>query len=177
VAFCEALSKEENKERLSIELTKCWMTQFADCLLRQGRRFPSLAWEFDEAAIACGAAAEKLLWLEGSSVRAMSVASLLTVGLAAPDEQVLRIRKEWDGFLAEEASFVPGAFHVSPLWVEADSRSELISGTVSTLGILLVLSFGGMLVFTGSLVLSLFVVISTVCTLCFLSWACWRASP
>lgn len=51
---------------------------------------------------------------------------------------------------------------MSKLWVKADSQAELIWGTVLTLGILILLAFTGMLLFTRSLALSFGVVLATL---------------
>lgn len=81
-------------------------------------------------------------------------------------EKILELKNDWTKYLDKynENAWISakGAFHVSKSWVSAESEAILISSVVSTVAVLLSLSFLGMFLITQSCVLSMFVVVATV---------------
>merc|ERR1712217_554631 len=94
---------------------------------------------------------------------------MLEISKDARSDEILKLKDLWDDKVSNldsqaenEGRGKLGAVHVSQLWVDASERSKLIFSTALTIGIVLTLAFVGMLLFTRSLVLSVFVVASTV---------------
>lgn len=81
-------------------------------------------------------------------------------------EKILEFKTEWNKYVNKynEGAWVSakGAFHVSKSWVTAEAQGVLISSAVSTVAVLLSLSYVGMLLITRSCALSMFVVIATL---------------
>jgi len=171
--LCEEFDREEVKKDLKLVVQSCWIQKFEECQDVSGERFPALAVDFHQAALRCGAASEKYLWLSGDEVGAMTLVTNVAVSETASDEAILELKAKWEAFLSQAPAFkLPGTFHVSPLWVKPESAKELVKGTVTTVLILLAFTFVVMLGFTGSLALSFYVGFATLAVLAYLMAWC-----
>jgi len=89
-------------------------------------------------------------------------------------DRILTYKDRWDAniyqYNQQAVSSAKGAFHVSKSWVEAEATGKVIWSAIETLIILLVLAFFGMVLFTWSVALSLFVVGATLAVISGLSF-------
>jgi len=156
----------------------CWMGDLRNYARDKLGRFPLRPMEFNDVAnryAVDGAGATRgprYIWLVGEEVQAMFVSAYIDVHSKEDTADVLHHKAMWDAYVQEwndKAYFAArGAFHVSELWVRAESASVLIMSTLETLIILFVLAFIAMFVFTRSCRLSLYVVIATAFVVVFL---------
>jgi len=175
LAFCT-----DAPTTLRISRQWCWMEQFREYMLRRTGSFPCRPNEFQEMAlkfIASGTSSTKgtrYLWVLGGEVKALYVSMEMDVSKDSDAGTALQYKAHWDRYVdewnAQASQTAEGAFHVSELWVEAERAGELMVSVLQTLIILFTLAFAAMFVFTGSVALSVYVVISAigvVCGLCF----------
>jgi len=165
-AFCTDLPEE-----LQVVRDWCWIRDFKRWVVEEGGRFPVHANEFQEVSMRYleegkyATRGTRYLWVLGSEVKGVYNSFEVNVASDAPADVLLEYKAKWDAYLEkynqEAWRTARGAFHVSSLWVKAESEGHLISSTVNTMLILLLLAFGGMLAVTRSCALSLFVVGST----------------
>lgn len=163
----------EVAQELLVVKADCWIVDFRDWLLNKGEKFPVLADSFvteldafKSVGITGDKTSQDYLWTRDSELKAcfmkfradFSTNSGLSDGLAYMDK--------WDSYISafnDEASvYATGVFHVSNYWVQIQATKELIETTVVTLVLVIGLAFIGMLIFTFNIILSLFVVITTV---------------
>lgn len=156
----------DRQDRLLIGRSRTWIKTFASCLASKNMRFPVRSGDWNEATAQCSPSNDEYVWFEGNEVRATYVAFELSIPSSALTvDQTLDLKAEWDDYLAiwnaDAVKQARGAFHVSSVWVDAESQKAILLTTIITLLLLLLLAYCGMLTFTCSLVLSLFVVSST----------------
>jgi len=159
--------------KLKVARSWCWMKNFRDWrVLTLKERFPVKADRFDDLAaefIASGMSTTrgtKYIWKEDKTIKAMYVSVEVHVDKNEEYSKLLDYKQYWDDYVgaynANAVVTARGAFHVSKTWVEAGSQEPLIRSAVLTLGILVVLAFLGMVTFTWSVLLSIYVVMSTI---------------
>lgn len=159
--------------RVLDDTSMCWIKDFRSWLLKRGKRFPSPAdiffqdlTQFLRTGTTGGRFSREFLWRQDGQVKAAYVGFSVNIRKTVGSREALDFKAHWDKFMTswnEEASpFARGAFHTSKLWVQADAQQELMSSTVTTLLVLGVLSFFSMLLFTRDVVLSAYVVASTI---------------
>jgi hypothetical protein len=159
----------------------CWMEDFQGYTKKRYGSFPvrssdfaSVALEFTKSSYSSLTGTD-YIWMINDEIRAMYFSFAVDVDYMETDfDMILDLKMHWDEYIEDWNSTAKpvarNAFHVSKLWVAAESSRILVSGTVMTVGILLILAFGGMLAFTWSIVLSLYVVMATVCVMCCLTF-------
>jgi len=150
----------------------CWIADFREWLREQDHRFPVREDDFNRFALkfareaTLGTRGFQYIWVEDESVKAVYFSLALNMYKRAQAKDVLELKTLWTNYVNNYNGQAPaegkGVFHVSEMWVEAEAESQLIQTTGITLGILLILAFVGMLVFTRSLILSFYVVIATI---------------
>mmetsp|Transcript_30232 Transcript_30232/g.86638 ORF Transcript_30232/g.86638 Transcript_30232/m.86638 type:complete len:1324 (+) Transcript_30232:1-3972(+) len=150
----------------------CWMKDFRNYVNSQGMRFPVRADQFHEAALGFAERGSqstrgmRYLWVVGSELKALYLSFEVHFKTSSSASLALEYKALWDEYLEkynrEAIRCARGAFHVSSVWVKAESQGELLSSTIQTMLILIVLAFLGMLAITRSLLLSSYVVAATV---------------
>lgn len=168
-------------EQLLVIQSWCWMVEFRAFALIQIGQFPVHSNQFAELAPQFIDSANyatrgtKYIWYTDGIIKALYYSMEVDLSTDADMEAGLALKKHWDTYLAEFNSNDKvtrktgrGAFHVSKTWVKAESGAVLLQTTLNTLAILLVLAFFGMISFTWSLILSLFVVLATAIVVSFL---------
>jgi len=153
----------------------CWMEHFRDFVRDDAElQFPVQATSFDELAGAFynagyATSGSRYIWLRGGKIKAVYYSIQVDMSTDELGSSALALKSHWDAYLenfnATARPSARGAFHVSELWVNAESLAVLLTTTVQTLAILLILAFFGMLVFTWSVLLSVYVVLATVCVM------------
>jgi len=185
--FCDAASMEE--AGLLINERSCWIQYFQAWLKDEKNiRFPvrresfhSLAYEFAKGKTVkiLGQAAllhsiGNFMWFEGGNLKASYFQFLTQASVYTSGQSATAYRTLWDAYLVKHVppglDGVPAAFHTSKLWVQASAQDELTSNFFVTLGIVVVLAFAAMEVFTESPSLSLMVVMCTILVLCGLTF-------
>jgi hypothetical protein len=168
--FCDSVPDD-----LKVAQSWCWMRDFRSFVKMetelqfpvQASKFGAVAGQFYTANYAT--AGDRYIWQRGGDIKAVYFSFAVDVDKNELGSPALELKAKWDAHLADFNSRVrsssEGAFHVSELWVAAESASVLLSTTAQTLGILLILAFVGMLLFTSSVVLSLYVVLATTCVM------------
>lgn len=150
-----------------------WITNFIDFVTAKAERFPLRPERFDALSaefVASGSSSTpgtKYLWLgQGSKIKALYVSILVDFNKGSQSKAMLDYKSEWetyvDAYNKKATKYGRGAIAISSMWVDAEMAPHLMMGTLMTLIILLGLAFFGMLLFTHSFVLSLFVVGSTL---------------
>jgi len=151
----------------------CWMVEFKDWIARTGRkRFPVPTNVFDEWALDFGRSGDgrtrgnRYIWVVNHSVSAMHYSFTVDHPKRDLSSATHEYKRVWDRHIAkynrEAQPPARGAIHLSKLWVDAESLVELLLSAAITMIILLALALAGMLVFTRSIVLSVFVVLATI---------------
>eukprot|EP00927_Polykrikos_kofoidii_P009248 TRINITY_DN13849_c0_g1_i1.p1 TRINITY_DN13849_c0_g1~~TRINITY_DN13849_c0_g1_i1.p1 ORF type:complete len:1300 (+),score=171.87 TRINITY_DN13849_c0_g1_i1:128-4027(+) len=154
---------------LKIVAKFCWMNNFKSFLHRAGEIFPAMDSAFyplvDRFSKSHGSSTE-YIWRSSGRVQAMYFSFHVGVSKDSSASTILAEKKLWDAWLLKWNSETPassaGAFHVSESWVQAEVMGELITSTVITVVMVVLLAFVGIVVFTRSVALALFVVSSTV---------------
>jgi hypothetical protein len=154
----------------------CWMKDFRTFAKQEVGHFPirdkaefdSLSTQFI-ASDSYGTRGYRYIWHINGEIKALYDSYEIDVKSNVGASQALELKKVWDVYLARFNAMSDvtkktgrGAFHVSKLWVKAESNALLMETTLTTVVILLVLAFVGMICFTWSLVLSLYTVLSTI---------------
>jgi hypothetical protein len=115
---------------------------------------------------------KEYVWNIGGEIKAMYASFTVDHYKSGQSAPAIAFKRLWDVHLLiwnEEASrFARGAWHTAVLWGRAEASAELIKSTVITLGLVIGLSFIGMMLFTMDAVLSSFVVIATLGVICML---------
>jgi len=111
---------------------------------------------------------ERYIWLVGGEIKALFYSFEVDVHKdKTPAAEALAYKALWDEYIdawnSNAMRSAAGAFHVSTLWVQAESQRALLSSTLSTLLVLAGLAFLAMLLFTKSCILSTYVVLATMC--------------
>lgn len=153
----------------------CWIEDFRDWLQSRGNRFPTREQEFDSLGLAFadtvgyGTSGREYLWVEENSLKAFYFTFLMNVPKDARASVSLDYKGYWDAYVdhfkalaAAEGRGKLGIIHTAALWRDAEAESELLRSTVVTIAIVLGLAFLGMLAFTRSMILSAYVVASTL---------------
>jgi len=176
--FCTSFPK-----KLRVTERKCWIEDFRRHLTNNDFLFPLVASQFNSVflnwvegpqALTGLHSTKEFLWLRNGEVKAAFVAVRVDVDYYAPTEEAIAFSKEWDAYVnqynAEAHLYANDAWHTSSLWVRAEAQSALISSTITTVVLVVVLAFLGMLVFTRDQKLSLMVVLSTLQVIFGLTW-------
>jgi hypothetical protein len=160
---------------LKVTKSWCWMADFRNFVRDDLElQFPVQAAQFDELAGAFYSSSyptkgSRYIWSRGGKIKAVYYSIQVDMSADEMGSPALALKSHWDSYLesfnATARPSASGAFHVSELWVNAESLAVLLTTTAQTLAILLVLAFFGMLVFTWSVVLSVYVVLATVCVM------------
>lgn len=149
----------------------CWLERFKDWLHTtretpfpaRYQAFPALALEFAATGALSGT---DYFWMRDDDIVAIYFSFLVDVSLRSAPKEIIAYKAHWDRYVddynAEAGQYAGGAFHLSLLWISAEAMDELYASTLSTLLILIVLAFAGMVTFTRSLSLSLWVVATTI---------------
>lgn len=166
-AFCKDVPAE-----LKITQTWCWMDNFRSFMQSQNRRFPVPAVQFHEAAMTFANSSSsttvgtRYLWLRGGRIVAMYYSYTLDMRHTERGAEALEMKYAWDDYVEAyndgARPVAQGAVHVSKTWVETDSVRALFISAGQTMAILVGLALLGMLVFTQSCVLSVFVICGTM---------------
>lgn len=135
-------------------------------------RFPVKEDQFDELADVfiksqlSTTKGTKYVWQVDGTIKAMYASIEVHVNKNDHYSELLDYKKHWDNYVNDyndqAVLTARGAFHVSQTWVDAGSQEPLIRSAILTLAILVVLAFLGMVTFTWSVCLSLYVVASTI---------------
>jgi len=166
---------------LHVVTSYCWIVDFRAWLVRRKMRFPVPKYLFEEVAneyLAKGKTgthrSKHFLWLVDGEVKACEFLFEIDVDISADSQRALEHRQQWDTYIAEynerASEDAKGAWHTSQLWVRAEAQEELVISTGTTLFIIILFAFIGMLLFTCDPILPVFVVMSTffvVVGLCF----------
>lgn len=153
--------------------TTCWIEDFRKFLTARGERFPVHAMRFDdllaqflEVGLTGAGSTKNFFWIRDGKATANYLAFAVDFSRVAEVEAVLQYKEHWNKHLvdynAQASRFALGVFHTSSLWVRAEAQEQLISSTITTLAIVVLLAYVGMLVFTFDPLLSLLVVMSTI---------------
>mmetsp|Transcript_1232 Transcript_1232/g.5043 ORF Transcript_1232/g.5043 Transcript_1232/m.5043 type:complete len:1657 (-) Transcript_1232:580-5550(-) len=157
--------------------SRCWMMDFRKYIIEQGELFPvpspdlyhSLLTEFLRWGLTGDQSTKRYLWMREGVIKASFMSFSIDVSKYASPDDSLRHMSYWTDYLASWNAgahvTAVGAWHTASLWVQAQAQAELISSTITTLIIVLLLAFLGMLVFTGDIVLSCLVVACTILTI------------
>lgn len=177
-SFCTEL-----EEDLLVVTSICWITSFKQYISYQypDERFPVPASLFNDrvatfavSTLTGERSSRDYLWMQDGAVKASYFTFQLNMDEYGNTANALDLMKKWDSYAdtwnANARSFARGVFHVSALWVRAAAQNELVTSTVSTLGIVLIMAFATMLCFTRDIVLSLYVVLATVGVISGLTW-------
>lgn len=180
--WCASLFTEEN---IALRVTKtwCWMEDFKKYLGDIGERFPvpnknrfdALALQYIQLGAGIyGTPGLKYVWLVDGVIAATYVSVELDWSIDDSSKDILDQKDKWDAnidaFNRQASSSAKGAFHVSKQWVEAEATGKVIWSAIETLIILLALAFFGMVTFTWSIALSMFVVGATLAVISGLSF-------
>lgn len=174
---------------LRVVYQTCWIEDFRKWTEDQKHRFPlypavfeTLAFQWATTGFVSAGRGSNILqgagnrvWLEGGKLKASSLNYIVDVSVDSHADAVVTYRKMWDDFLraANGPAFLglpPMAFHTSNLWVRADVANALVLSTINTMAIIVVLAFLCMILFTGSILLSFYVVMETVLVICGLTF-------
>jgi len=159
----------------------CWLEDFRNTIVNSGGRFPLLQSDFEPAVqrylisgLTGVTPSKEFIWDIDGTIKAMYARFETDHYKHSQSGPAIAFKKLWDVHLLiwnEEASrFGRGAWHTADLWVRAEASAELIKSTIITLGLVIVLSFIGMMVFTMDAALSSFVVMATLGVICFLAF-------
>eukprot|EP00929_Paragymnodinium_shiwhaense_P066544 TRINITY_DN33387_c0_g1_i1.p1 TRINITY_DN33387_c0_g1~~TRINITY_DN33387_c0_g1_i1.p1 ORF type:complete len:1235 (-),score=180.33 TRINITY_DN33387_c0_g1_i1:186-3890(-) len=164
--FCHDMPQE-----LQVVGTFCWLDTFKKCLEEDGRFFPSLPRTFHEDVERCGGRESGYVWIRDGKVKGIRYSMQLkdTFEKSSPqDAQVLKAK--WDEHMSSWNSkaepSIRGARHASVFWIYATKNQELVRSVLNTFYVFLGVAFGIMLLFTGSVALSLLVAAASVLVLC-----------
>merc|ERR1712216_267620 len=149
--FCGRIPKV-----LRVTNGECWMQNFRGWLVRKRQRFPTtqlsyhkLATQYANEEVIGQRMAISYFWVRNSGAGKVAKASYFSFNadlhyLADP-EVALDYKKHWDDYLKDwnqkPSPLSRGAFHTSKLWQTAQAQQELISSTITTLIVLVGLSF------------------------------------
>lgn len=176
LAFCQGLPED-----LKVHSKICWMEEFRTFLDRIQELFPPVESRFPEVLDRFvheggvqGSPVADYILIQNGVLKASWMTFSISISSNAAIETIETAKSAWDAYVENwnrnALRHVRGAWHFSSLWVQSDARKHLISSTAMTLVVVLVLAFCSMLIFTGSAVLSLYVVLATVCILLFLAF-------
>jgi len=167
LSFCNNL----DIELLRISETRCWIQNFAEYVEGSGHKFPvttefhTLVNQWAATNTIASQQATTYLWFRGGKLKASRMMFQIDVNRQSAVPAAQEHQERWDAYLrsynAEASMFAYGTWHTSDLWVRTQVLQELASSTVSTVAIVLLLAFFGMLGFTGDFWLAIFVVLAT----------------
>jgi len=165
--FCEDLPT-----KLRVVMIWCWMKDFRDYQNSKGARFPALEHEFRAASQQfinegrLATSGTRYIWTVGDRIRALYCSVQVDIHTGSTAKAVSAFKERWDAHLQKYNAKAPktakGAFTVSSFWPKGETQDALLRGTLSTFIVLLGLSFIGVLLFTWSFILSMYVVICTL---------------
>lgn len=166
--FCEGFTPA-----LLATQTLCWISSFRVFLNGKGERFPVHRERFNELAMRFALegftgsnSAGDFFWMRDNEVKASFVRVSVDIHKYAAVNEVFDLLASWDNYTrswnARASRFARGAWHTSSLWVRAQAQEALISSTALTLSIAVSTAFLSMLIFTGDLRLSFYVVVATI---------------
>jgi hypothetical protein len=178
-SFCKNFADEATQKSLRLIKTWCWMEDFRNWIRSdKGPRFPVLREDFDSYALEYirtsvqATRGTRYVWVVDGKIRAFYVSVDINEDERMAPEKAQKIMKEWDAYISDwndnAIEDVRGAFHVSKLWVSAVRLEQLMTSVFFTLVTLIGLAFIGMLFFTKSLMLSMFVVGMTTLVISYL---------
>lgn len=163
---------------LRVAAKSCWIMDFRRYVITYGGYFPVLKRNFqarlteflDVDSQTNLRASTDFMWLrDGGIIKACYVDFSVDVHKDEKVDAAIEYMRKWNTYLSawnDEASRATrGAWHTSALWVKAEAQEELVSSTITTLVIVLCLAFVGMLAFTFDILLSIYVVLSTLLVL------------
>jgi len=168
-AFCSELTPN-----LEVVQDWCWMKLFRMWHIEKYQRFPTRKAMFIprlKEFLGEGshhAPYNQYIWWNDDQTRVQATyfSYMMGVPKVVSSSRALKLKSAWDGYVStfdgQASAHVKGAIAVSRLWVEPEAERELLSSSVSTIIVLVVLAFMGMLLFTFSIMLSLFVVLVTL---------------
>ena len=160
---------------LLVASSACWISDFQVWLVAQqpSLRFPlkSQAFtakllEFSQIGRVGVNKAKDFMWIRNGHLKGAYFKFQLDYSKTADAEKTLKLKRKWDahvqGFNQENSDSIRGIWHTSTLWVRAEAESEILGSTLSVVILAVVLAFLSMLIFTQDIVLSVYVIISTV---------------
>eukprot|EP00927_Polykrikos_kofoidii_P066188 TRINITY_DN61836_c0_g1_i1.p1 TRINITY_DN61836_c0_g1~~TRINITY_DN61836_c0_g1_i1.p1 ORF type:complete len:1330 (-),score=167.90 TRINITY_DN61836_c0_g1_i1:335-3886(-) len=161
--------------------SRCFMASFRKWLHTEKKlRFPTLPYAFNEYSmefietVRIYATQRKYLWIDNGQLRAWFIAVIVDFSKLSSPSAIMKYKVLWDEHIEkynrEAVETARPVFHASFTWVKVEERMAMLHSTLAAFGILLVLAFAGMLLFTWSLALSLFTVFSTICVVFILSF-------
>jgi len=162
-------------EQLRIQKAWCWLNDFREYAASIGSRYPAPSSQFNALAndfFTHYPNYKEYVWMADHEIKAMYVSTLVKVS-DSDGAKMLEYKAHWDSYMGKLNMNAPGqasGFHASSLWVRAEAPRELIRSAVVTMVILLCLALCGMLVFTQSAVMSLFVIVATLTVMCGLAF-------
>mmetsp|Transcript_57841 Transcript_57841/g.102759 ORF Transcript_57841/g.102759 Transcript_57841/m.102759 type:complete len:1149 (+) Transcript_57841:67-3513(+) len=173
--FCEAMP-----ETLKVTRKVCWIENFKNRILSKGNRFPVLESDFDSEfedfarrELISNTQVDNWVWHSDYQMQASLFTFKIDLHTRSSAYVAIDHKKFWDDYLAEYNSkallAANGAIQTSSLWVQAEAVKELVASTVSTMAVAIAFAFIGMLIVTVDLLLSMFVVLSTLANVCFLA--------
>eukprot|EP00928_Gymnodinium_smaydae_P057698 TRINITY_DN4090_c0_g1_i1.p1 TRINITY_DN4090_c0_g1~~TRINITY_DN4090_c0_g1_i1.p1 ORF type:complete len:1356 (+),score=309.88 TRINITY_DN4090_c0_g1_i1:153-4070(+) len=157
-------------DELLIDYKWCWHDSFKKYLRSQQEQFPTSAHRFEGLLASFreqDTAWDQYLWLsEDGKMKALYGSIRVNVHSKSSGEALIAYKALWDKHINDwnkraRAAVGVDAVQISKAWTGPEVQDELISSTVSTLFVLVILAFVGMVVFTRSLRLSLMVVVAT----------------
>eukprot|EP00929_Paragymnodinium_shiwhaense_P086849 TRINITY_DN47253_c0_g1_i1.p1 TRINITY_DN47253_c0_g1~~TRINITY_DN47253_c0_g1_i1.p1 ORF type:complete len:1345 (+),score=298.75 TRINITY_DN47253_c0_g1_i1:117-4151(+) len=162
-------------EDMRLERQWCWISEFKNFLHDRREIFPTVSTRFQplfEDFVESKGNWKKYMWIRNGQLMAYYASFRVDYHWSqTPSAELHAYKSRWDTYLSTwDDHSQSGAFHVSKTWVEAEVQDALIESTVSTLLVLVLLAFVGMLVFTRSVTLSCFVVVATVAVVAGLSF-------
>jgi len=113
--------------------------------------------------------AKNFMWLREGKMKAFYIDAMVDVDVLSDVETALAYRSRWDAYMKVLNGTITGGdapFHTSEMYVRADVQDELVQSIVTTIAIIIILAFLGMLAFTQSLSLSAITVTTTFTVIC-----------
>lgn len=179
-SFCKDLP-----DNLRVVEKRCWIADFKCYVEDRGFRFPLQAQDFRETvtrwlqsgdgyALTGLVPSKEYLWIREDEIKASWFKFRTDFSYLSGTSDAIEYQRLWDNYLIQwnmQASiYGKGAWHTSSLWVRAEAQSALLMSTIATVGIILILAFLGMLIFTGDPLLSCLVVLATLGVIFGLFW-------
>eukprot|EP00927_Polykrikos_kofoidii_P031016 TRINITY_DN26681_c0_g1_i1.p1 TRINITY_DN26681_c0_g1~~TRINITY_DN26681_c0_g1_i1.p1 ORF type:complete len:1328 (-),score=143.38 TRINITY_DN26681_c0_g1_i1:40-3963(-) len=163
---------------------RCWIESFRDSVERYGRIFPMHPASFkslisswsaqlivDDLNPSTSIAASSLLWFRDGVLRASFMNFRVDFDSGSPEDDIEAYMELWDAYLGSingprMFGHPPIAFHTSNMWIRCEVAQALLSSTGITLALIVVSGFLCMVLFTRSIVLSLYVAIESLLVIC-----------
>merc|ERR1712224_1006004 len=153
----------------------CWIADFHVWLVTQhsSLRFPLKSHDFTDKVMEFSQLgrvgvnkAKDFMWIENNKLKGAYFKFQLDYSKTADAHKSLDLKSKWDAhvqaFDEENSDAIRGIWHTSTLWVRVEAETEILGSTLSVVILAVALAFLSVLIFTQDLVLSIYVVLSTL---------------